>query len=393
MPTGPLSGVRVIDLTTIYSGPISTAILGDQGADVIKIEAAAGDPMRQGPTRRNGVTASFAMMNRNKRSIVVDIRTDAGRDILFDLVRGADVLVENFRPGVMDRLGVGYDDLRAVNPRLVFASINGVGATGPYAGRRVYDAVIQAIAGIADLHAADNGKPTMINTLICDKVTAMTMAQAVSSALFCRERTGEGQQIQVSMLDANLFFLWPDSMSAHSFIGDDVVPPPPASGTFFVRETVDGYVAVMPVKAGEWAGTFAALDIPNLMLDESYRSIDNPGERRDMLNMTLDTAYARFTTAEICKRLDANEVPYAEINTRAEVHDDPQVKAMGAIVEYEHDVAGAIRQPRPSAQFSGTPSSLSRCSPPLAAHTDEILQELGRSDAEIAELRAQAVVA
>ena len=114
MPTGPLSGVRVIDLTTIYSGPISTAILGDQGADVIKIEAAAGDPMRQGPTRRNGVTASFAMMNRNKRSIVVDIRTDAGRDILFDLVRGADVLVENFRPGVMDRLGVGYDDLRAV---------------------------------------------------------------------------------------------------------------------------------------------------------------------------------------------------------------------------------------------------------------------------------------
>jgi crotonobetainyl-CoA:carnitine CoA-transferase CaiB-like acyl-CoA transferase len=392
MPTGPLSGVRIIDLTTIYSGPISTSILGDQGADIIKIEAAEGDPMRNGPTRRNGVTASFAMMNRNKRSMVVDIRKDAGRQILFDLVAGADVLVENFRPGVMDRLGVGYDVLKEINPGLIFASINGVGSTGPYAGRRVYDAVIQAVSGMADLHAADIGRPTMINTLICDKVTAMTMAQAVTAALFARQKSGSGQQVEVTMLDANLFFLWPDSMSGHSLVGDDVARPPATSHTFFVRKTSDGYVAVMPVKAGEWVGTFAALGIANLLLDESYRSIEDAGEKRDRLNATLDEAYATFTTREICDRLDKNEVPYAEINTRAQVFDDPQVQAMGAIVEMEHDVAGIIRQPRPSARFSVTPSALRRSSPALGDHTNEILAELGRDQGEIERLRREMIV-
>lgn len=392
MLTGPLVGVKIIDLTTIYSGPIATSILGDQGADVIKIESAAGDPMRQGPSRRNGVTASFAMLNRNKRSMVVDIRLEQGRQILIDLVKTADVLVENFRPGVMDRLQLGFDDLRKVNPKLIFVSINGVGDSGPYADRRVYDAVIQAISGIADLHSGDTGRPTMVNTLICDKVAAMTTAQAISSALVARNEAGTGQQVSVSMLDAILFFLWPDSMSAYSLVGLPIGQGPAFSHSFFVRQTSDGYIAVMPVKAGEWAGTFAALGIPNLMEDESYHAIDDPAVRIGKLNQVLDEAYITFTTKELCQRLEANEVPFAEINTRAEMFDDPQVQAMGAIVEYEHDVAGPIRQPRPSAQFSETPSGPLRSSPQLGAHTKEILSEIGRSAKDIESLQELNVI-
>jgi crotonobetainyl-CoA:carnitine CoA-transferase CaiB-like acyl-CoA transferase len=163
-------------------------------------------------------------MNRSKRSVVIDLQKPAGRALLLDLVRSADAVVENFRPGVMERLGLGYDALAAINPRIVVASINGVGSEGPYAKRRVYDAVIQAISGIADLQSIDTGHPTMLNTLVADKVTAMTAAQSITAALFARERSGVGQRVEISMIDASLFFLWPDSMSRHGFVGDDVEP-------------------------------------------------------------------------------------------------------------------------------------------------------------------------
>ena len=219
--TGSLSGVRVIDMTTVYSGPMAASILGDQGADVVKVEPPGGD-MQRGPMRvsRNGLDAQFAALNRNKRSIGIDLSGDAGKSVLHRFVANADVLMENFRPGVMERLGVGYASLAELNPRLIFASINGVGATGPYAGRRVYDAVIQAISGIASLQADPaTGEPALVNTLICDKVTAMTAAQAVCSALYARERTGVGQRIDVSMLDSALFFLWPDAMATSTSSG------------------------------------------------------------------------------------------------------------------------------------------------------------------------------
>ena len=260
MPTGPLAGVRVVDFTTIYSGPIATAILGDQGADVIKVESAEGDLMRRGRPRRNLVSASFAMINRNKRSIVIDARTKEGCGILLDLIKTADVLVENFRPGVMTRLGLGYETVNTLNPRLIYASINGVGSEGPYAKRRVYDAVIQGVSGIAALQSdPDTGRPQMINTLICDKITSLHAAQVISSALFAREKTGKGQQVELTMLDASLFFIWPDGMSNFGLVGDDVERMPFLDHRRFVRQTKDGYIAVMPVKAAEWEGTFHAL--------------------------------------------------------------------------------------------------------------------------------------
>ena len=218
---GALDGVKVLDLTTIYSGPICTTILGDQGAATIKIESPEGDFMRQAlDIERNGVSGMFSMLNRNKRSIVIDLSTEEGKSLLKEMFISADVIVENFRPGVMDRLGLDYETMKTINPGIIYTSINGVGSSGPYSKRRVYDAIIQAISGVATLQSdPSKERPIMVNTLLCDKITSLVSAQAISSALYSRSQTGLGQRIDVAMLDAALFFLWPDNMRHYAFIG------------------------------------------------------------------------------------------------------------------------------------------------------------------------------
>lgn len=389
---GPLTGIRVIDFTSIYSGPIGTSILGDQGADVIKVEATDGDLMRRGKPSSRNVAASFAMMNRNKRSIVIDARTDPGREVLIDLIRNADVVIENFRPGVMDRLGIGYEHCKRVNPKIIFASINGVGGTGPYAKRRVYDAVIQAVGGVAALQSDPaTGRPQMINTLICDKITSLNAAQVVTAALFARERHGIGQRVELTMLDAALHFIWPDGMHNQSFIGDDVEPMPALDHSHFVRATADGYVAVMPVKAAELEGSFRALGLEALWGDERFATPMDRYRNAELLQGLLNEAYGSFSTDDICARLEANDVPFAKINGRDDVVSDPQVAAMGALQEIDHPQGGRMRQPRPQGQFSATPAELRRCSPELGEHTAEILSEI-RSEAQIEELRASGII-
>ena len=324
--TGSLSGVRVIDMTTVYSGPMAASILGDQGADVVKVEPPGGD-MQRGPMRvsRNGLDAQFAALNRNKRSIGINLAEDVGKSVLHRVVETADVVMENFRPGVMERLGVGYASLSELNPQLIFASINGVGATGPYAGRRVYDAVIQAISGIASLQADPaTGEPALVNTLICDKVTAMTAAQAVCSALYSRERTGKGQRIDVSMLDSALFFLWPDAMMTQHFVGDEIDSmtlsrrPRPSK----VKKTADGYIATMPVQTGEWQGVFEALELTERLSEKDRDVRTGVGPSPEVMR-TIDDAYTRFTTDELCERLERFQVPFAKINQREELANDP----------------------------------------------------------------------
>ena len=382
-----------MDFTSIYSGPIATAILGDQGADVIKIEPAEGDLMRKGRPMRNNVSGHVAMLNRNKRSIVVDARSDAGRGLLLDLIDTADVVVENFRPGVMDRLGLGWEVTGTRNPKLVYVSINGVGSTGPYAKRRVYDAVIQAVSGVAALQSdPTTGRPQMINTLVCDKITSLNAAQVISAALFARERNGAGQHVELTMLDAALNFIWPDAMHNQTFVGDDVETVPNLDHSLFVRQTADGFVAVMPVKAAEWEGTFKALGLDALWGDERFATPRDRQLNSELLQGHMDSAYASFSTDEMCARLEANDVPFARINIRAGVIDDPQIVAMQALLEFDHPHAGAMRQPRPQGQFSGTPAGIHRCSPGLGEHTDEILTELGRNEIEISKLRADKVV-
>ena len=389
---GTLDGIRVLDLTTIYSGPIAAAILGDQGADVVKVESPQGDFMRgTGMSERNGVGGAFAMMNRNKRSVVIDLTLDEGRAVFETLVKGADVVMENYRPGVMERLQIGYESLKGINPRIVFASINGVGHTGPYAGRRVYDAIIQSISGIGSLQADPaTERPLLINSLICDKITSMTAAQAVTSALLARERTGIGQRVDIAMLDAALFFLWPDNMLNYTFAGDEKPHQGGRSHERMVHETRDGYICTMPVQRREWEGLFRALDLPNLFEDERFRSqaaLDSGLFRR-----TLDEGYAGFDTDDLAGRLEANEVPFAIINPRDAVIDDPQVTAMGALLEFDHPIAGPMRQARPPARFGETPAGIFRCSPELGEHTREVLGEAGYSDDAITDLRARKIV-
>jgi crotonobetainyl-CoA:carnitine CoA-transferase CaiB-like acyl-CoA transferase len=309
------------------------------------------------------------------------------------MIDGADVVTENFRPGVMARLGLDYESFAESKPGLIFASISGVGSIGPYARRRVYDAVIQAMSGIAAAQAdPEAGRPQMVNTLICDKVTSINFAQVVCAALFARERTGKGQKIELTMLDAALNFLWPDGMFNYSFVGDDIEPVANLDHSFFIRETADGYVAVMPVKAAEVEGTFKALDLEHMWGDPRFETPAARRENSEVLQKAMNEAYLKFTTAEISERLEANDVPWAEINSRADVIEDPQVVAMGALEEFEHHLGGPMRQPRPQGRFSETPAGLHRSSPGLGEHTEEVLGECGYSADQIEQLRRDGII-
>ena len=379
--TGPLAGVRVADFSAVYSGPICAAMLGDQGADVIKVEAFTGDMMRRGLPQSNGMGSAFTTINRNKRSLCLDLQTKPGKEIAAKLIRSSDVVLENFRPGVMDRLGLGYDLFQQDHPKLVYASINGVGAYGPYANRRVYDAVIQAISGFAALKG--DAVPEMVNSLVCDKITSLTAAEAIVAALFQAERSGNGQKVDISMLDAALSFLWPDTMNNFTFLEPGVEQVPYLDHSVFLHQTKDGWIAAMPVQDKEVIGTFRALD--QVHLADDARFIDQPSRarHRDELRTLLNGAYMKFTTKELSERFEVEDVPYSLINDRADVIDDPQVEAMDALLTYDHPRAGLVRTTRPAAQYAQTPSNIRTHTPELGEHTNIILAELGYSAAQI----------
>src|ERR1700730_10116505 len=243
---GPLTGYRIVDLTSNVAGPLATMILADQGADVIKIEAPdGGDATRAGGSRRAGFTASFLNNNRNKRSVVLDLKTARGREAVLRLAAGADVFVQNFRSGVADRLGVGEEPIRAVSPKIVYVSISGFGENGPYAEQTAYDPVIQGFSGLTTVQAgSDDARPRLLRKILPDKLTAITASQAITAALLARERTGEGQHVRLSMLEAVLAFLWASDMSSQPFVGDEPARQEPASAFDLIYEAADGYMTV-----------------------------------------------------------------------------------------------------------------------------------------------------
>lgn len=387
--TGPLSGVKVIDFTAVYSGPIAASILGDQGADVIKVESRSGDLMRGGLPKSKNLGSPFTTMNRNKKSLCLDLKSDAGLDIARKLIASADVVMENFRPGVMDRLGLGYDQFKHSQPKLVYVSINGVGATGPYVNRPIYDAIIQALSGFTSLQS---GEPAMVNSLVCDKVTSLTAAQAVTAALFRAERSGRGQRVELSMLDASLFFLWPDVMNNYTFPDDAVENVPQLDHSLFMRKTLDGWIAAMPVQQKEADASFRALNIPHLADDERFSSAEARARNRSDYVQITGEAYARFTTDELCQRFEQEDVPHSRINGREDVLNDPQIEAMNALWTYDHPSAGEVRSPRPPAQFSETPSNIRAHTPSLGEHNIDILTDLGLDSAEIEHLTTSGVI-
>ena len=390
---GPLSGVRIIDLSNVVSGPMAVQILADQGADVIKIEHADGDSARNMGAKRHGMAAMFAVLNRNKRSLVIDMHQEDGKKILFALAKTADVLVQNFRPGAMARMGIDYPVLKALNPSLIYTSISGFGGSGPYANRRVYDPVIQAITGfVATQVGKHSPKPQLIKNIVCDKATALTAAQAITAALFARTRSGKGQALEVTMMDASLAFLWPDGMWNHTLLGDDIQAMPSLADIYRIVETRDGAIVYLTVSDTEWQGLCRALGRAELGTDPRYADITNRIRHLDELIALLTAEFAQWATDELCQKLDDEDVPFAKINSLDAVHCDPQIVARESIAELQHPHAGKMRAPHPAARFADTPASLRFHAPTLGEHSDEILTELGYSDADVQRLRTSGAV-
>ena len=391
---GPLSGVRVIDLTSMVSGPLATMTLADQGADVIKVEApGGGDYTRQVATRRNGFSASFVNNNRNKRSVIIDLKNPDGLATLHELVRQADVLVENFRPGVAERIGVGETAVREINPQIINVSITGFGFDGPYAQKPVFDPLIQAVSSLTTVQAgADEHRPKLVRTILPDKLTGVQASQAIAAALFARERTGKGQHIKLSMLDTVVSFLWSSDMGGHTFVGDEPETETAQSFIDLIYETADGYITVAAMQDKHWHGLSRALERPDFLTDNRFSTPELRDEHKDeRINLTQE-ALRRFTSEEAGVRLEAEDVPWAPVLTRREMREHPQIAANGIIVEFDHEQAGRLRQARPAAVFSETPAGIELGAPVYGGHTHEVLGEFGYSDDEIGALEAKGAV-
>ena len=391
---GPLSGIRVLDLTTMVSGPVATMMLGDQGADVIKIEGPSGDLMRNYGVVHNGMSSSFLSSNRSKRSLCVDIKAKDGLEIVHKLLPSTDVLVQNFRPGAIERMGLGEATVRKLRPDIVFVSISGFGDTGPYAHQRVYDPVIQALCGLAEIQADRHldGRPRMVRTIIPDKTTAVTAAQAITAALFARERTGQGQHIRIAMLDVMVAYLWPEAISSLSFVGKESDPARGQMGLDMVYKTKDGYITAGAVSNAEWEGMCRAFDREGLVNDPRFNTVaargKNSAERRSITSAEIE----KWQSKEILKKLDACSVPCAPVLTRQDLLTDEQVRINELIEIHQDERYGPVRQPRPSARFDRTPARIARMAPLLGEHNAELLSELGYSEADAERLALQKVV-
>jgi len=390
---GPLAGIRVLDLTSMISGPVATMMLADQGADVIKVEPPEGDLVRHMGANRGGLSATFVSSNRSKRSLALDLKTEDGLAALKRLIPKADVFVQNFRPGAVERMGLGEGVVRALREDIVYVSISGFGETGPYAAKRVYDPVIQALSGLAAIQAdRETGRPRMVRTIVPDKTTALTAAQAITAALFARERTGVGQHVRLAMLDAMVAYLWPEGMTGLTFIGREVGAVRSQLAQDLIFETADGYITAGAVSDAEWRGLCRALERPEWLDDERFRTaagrVVHVAAR---LAMTADVLRTR-TSDDWLPRLDAEGVPCAPVLSREEVIEHPQIRVNALIEEHEHPVAGRIRQPRPAARFDATPAAIQRPAPGLGQHGREVLGEAGFAEAEIESLVATGVL-
>ncbi|MHA1569434.1 MAG: CaiB/BaiF CoA transferase family protein, partial [Alphaproteobacteria bacterium] len=340
-----------------------------------------------------GLSANFLNNNRNKRSITIDLKNERGREVLLRLAAGADVLVQNFRPGVVERLGIAEPDVRAVAPDIVYVSISGFGETGPYAQKPTYDPIIQAVSGLASIQGgSDQARPRLVRTILPDKLTAVTASQAITAALLARARGGEGQHVRLAMLDAVLAFLWPSDMGGQTFVDRPVSAQRAASFIDLIYQTKDGFMSVAVMGNREWAALAQALERPEWLEDERFKTPalrdSNIDDRLTMIQEVLATR----ATDEWIELLEPAGVPCAPVLTRNDLLEHPQVTANGIIVETEHDHAGRLRQTRAAARFEKTPAEIRFGAPLLGEHTDDILAEIGLSRADIDGLRGAEIV-
>lgn len=390
---GPLDGYKIIDLTTMIAGPFATMLLGDQGADVIKVEVRGrGDHVRATANQAGGFSASFLNNNRNKRSITLDLKQPEGREVLHRLAGSADVLVQNFRPGVVDRLGIGEADLRGKWPKLIYVSLSGFGAVGPYVHKPDYDPIIQAVSGLASVQGGgDNLRPRLVRTVVPDKVTALTASQAITAALLARERTGQGQHITLSMLGAMVQFLWSTDMGGQTFVERPFPQTGVSAFNDLIYATADGHLAVSVMTDGQWAGLTRALEQPHWLDDPRFNSPAQRDKNFDTRVALTQGVLETNTNAHWLDRLEAEGVACAPVLTRTELIAHPQILASEVIQQSQHPKAGSVRQARHAANFGATPASIRAPAPGLGENTDEILAELGLNESEISALRAAGV--
>lgn len=390
---GPLTGVRVVEVAGVVSVPWATMVLADQGAEVIKIEPpGTGDLLRHAPFSSGGLSAMFASCNRGKRSVTLDLAHPDGRAAALDIVAGVDVFVENHRPGVLGRLGLGEADLRAVRPDLIHVSVTGYGPDGPYATGRIYDPIIQGLTGhVAVQVNPDLPLPDLVRTIVCDKASALTTAQAICAALFARERGAGGQHIEIPMLDAALAFFWPDGMMGKTFLSEDTKPGWTLAQVYRLTETADGHLVYFTAGDAEMVDLLIALGREDLAVDPMFCRLEERVANFEKVGSVLADEFRKWKTADILERMRAQGVAAGPVLSLDEVFEDPQVMHNQAIRVRTHPTAGPIREPRPPARFSATEAPEVPLAPLLGEHTAEVLAEIGYDPTRIETLRAAGV--
>jgi crotonobetainyl-CoA:carnitine CoA-transferase CaiB-like acyl-CoA transferase len=381
--SGPLKGFRILDLTTVLFGPFGTQTLGDWGAEVIKIESLTGDTWRHsGQFRNRGMSGQFMAANRNKRSIALDLKHPDGKAVLRRLISSADALVSNIRPAGLGRLGFGYETCKELNPKIVYAVATGFGQDGPWRARPAFDEIIQAASGFASAMGTDE-EPAFVPSLIGDKICGMALTSAVTAALLHRERTGEGQMVEVPMLETLAAF-----NSIEMFGGYAFVPPVGPSGYKRMKarrpvRTKDGWLTMLPYSGDNWCAFFEAVGHPECIEEFSVRDPVLRARNIDRIYDRMRDIAPTRTTAEWEELLLRLDVPHTAFAKLTEIAEQPHLKAVGMFPELDHPTEGKIRQARPPARFSASPAGVHRLAPRLGEHTIEVLREVGFSQAEI----------
>ncbi len=385
-PTGPLEGLRIIDLTTILFGPYAAQTLGDWGAEVIKVEPFAGDGWRNsGQFRNRGMSGQFMAVNRNKRSLALDLKHPKGKAVLQRLLPTVDALVTNVRPAALGRLGFGYDACHKLNPKLVYAAATGFGQDGPWAARPAFDEIAQAASGLASAMGSDD-EPSFVPSLVGDKICGLSLAGAVCAALVHRERTGKGQLVEVPMLETIAAFNSIEMLGGHAFV-------PPIGPVRYKRvkerrpvRTKDGWLTMLPYSGDNWCAFFEAVGHPECIEEYSVRDPVLRARHIDKIYDRMAEIALTRTTAEWEELLLRIDVPHASFARLTEIAEQPHLKAVGLFVDLDHPTEGRIRQARPATKFSDSPAGIHRLPPRLGEHTEAVLKEAGYTDADITSL-------
>lgn len=374
----PLAGIKVIELSNMITCSLAAMTMASQGAQVIKVEPPQmGDKMRPLGTQKNGVSGFFHNCNRGKRSLAIDLKSSAGVKAIKELVIRSDVLLHNYRPGVMDKLGLGSEVLRELNPKLIYVAVSGFGTKGPMADLPAFDHVIQGLAGFTDLQSPEKNSFDFIRTFICDKVTAYTVGQAATAALLARATTNEGQHIDISMLHACLAFMWPDGMMHKTLKDKDRFKMSPGSDYFETINYKDGGVAVAPLTNDHWKALLPMLGYPELLGTPLYASIASRMTNMDQVTKVLRTPRNDIGVKKAIEVLSAADVPCAPCTKRKDLEGVEQIQAIGALETYVTKTMGELTVTTPPILFEGKSTSQAEPSPLLGEHSEEILEELG----------------